>query len=119
MLLSFVSFNLAAQEYEKDQFVDDVMHSTKEYACTLGKFLECTGDSTELCRMQMEFVVMPHCAKSRFADLSNMLSQEEADKVSRRFSECVAIAYPTLNMLDMAEFGQCMTDEKMQVAPID
>ena len=59
----------------------------------------------------MRFVVVPHCVKKLQGQIAESMSGEVAQKLAKKLGECVALAYPTFNLLELKSFGKCMAGE--------
>ena len=99
-----------SDEISKEQFIEQGKKQVVENFCSDEKFLRCTGDKEGICRVQIRSVVFPGCVRTKLSDVPATLSYKRAKKESKRMNECVALFYPTLNQLDLKEFGQCMAE---------
>lgn len=110
ILVAMASFCGAAssQEMSKLEFISVSGKQLTDALCEFERFLECVDDSEELCRAQMNALVVPHCLEKNNGLIPEMMAEEQAQEVANELKKCVATAYLALNQVDANDFQECI-----------
>lgn len=98
----------SSQEMSKLEFISVSGKQLTDALCQSERFLECVDDSEELCRAQMNALVVPHCLKENDSIIPETMADGEAQEVANELKKCVATAYLALNQVDGNEFQECI-----------